>query len=171
MNFCQKKIKKLVLHHSFEIEVYKKWSWRRGLVVSSTLAELRVVRSNPPRHRVVVFIKLAPVRRTPCGRWCTCGPPGSWAGSGTHREPAATIRLHISVTGKLKNWTPSKKKFQNFTNLGSMLWLQFSESFDNFGEKMAFFSKTNVMVNILHKLALFWVKNANFFAEKFCENI
>jgi hypothetical protein len=32
-----------------------------------------------------------------------------------------------------------------------------------FGEKMAFFSKTNVMIKILHNLALFWVKNANFF--------
>jgi hypothetical protein len=40
-----------------------------------------------------------------------------------------------------------------------------------FGEKVAFFSKTNVMINILHKLALFWVKNANFFAEFFGENI
>jgi hypothetical protein len=36
---------------------------------------------------------------------------------------------------------------------------------------MAFFSKTNVMINILHKLALFRVKNANFFAEVFGENI
>jgi hypothetical protein len=27
---------------------------------------------------------------------------------------------------------------------------------------MAFFSKTNVVIKILHILALFWVKNANF---------
>jgi hypothetical protein len=27
---------------------------------------------------------------------------------------------------------------------------------------LAFFSKTNVMIKILHNLALFWVKNANF---------
>jgi hypothetical protein len=38
-------------------------------------------------------------------------------------------------------------------------------------KKLAFFSKTNVMINILHNLALFWVKNANFFAEFFGENI
>jgi hypothetical protein len=31
-----------------------------------------------------------------------------------------------------------------------------------FGEKMAFFSKTDVMIKILHYLALFLVKNANF---------
>jgi hypothetical protein len=31
-------------------------------------------------------------------------------------------------------------------------------------KKLAFFSKTNVMIKILHNLALFWVKNANFFA-------
>jgi hypothetical protein len=30
------------------------------------------------------------------------------------------------------------------------------------GEKMAFFSKTNVMIKILHNLALFGVKNAIF---------
>jgi hypothetical protein len=31
-----------------------------------------------------------------------------------------------------------------------------------FGEKMAFLSQTNVMIKILHNLALFQVKNANF---------
>jgi hypothetical protein len=36
---------------------------------------------------------------------------------------------------------------------------------------LAFFSKTNVMIKILHNLALFRVKNANFFAEIFGENI
>jgi hypothetical protein len=36
---------------------------------------------------------------------------------------------------------------------------------------MAFFSKTNVMIKIFHNLALFCVKNANFFAEVFGENI
>jgi hypothetical protein len=43
--------------------------------------------------------------------------------------------------------------------------------FGDFGQfsakKLAFFSKTNVMIKNLHNLALFWVKNANFF----CENI
>jgi hypothetical protein len=32
-------------------------------------------------------------------------------------------------------------------------------------KKMEFFSKTNVMIKILHMLALFWVKNADFFGE------
>jgi hypothetical protein len=36
---------------------------------------------------------------------------------------------------------------------------------------MAVFSKTNVMIKILHNLALFGVKNANIFAEFFGENI
>jgi hypothetical protein len=35
---------------------------------------------------------------------------------------------------------------------------------------LAFFSKTNVMIKILHNLAMFWVKNANFFAEFVGEN-
>jgi hypothetical protein len=38
-------------------------------------------------------------------------------------------------------------------------------------KKWAFFSKTNVMIKVLHNLALFWVKNANFFAEFLGENI
>jgi hypothetical protein len=38
-------------------------------------------------------------------------------------------------------------------------------------EKLAFFSKTNVLIKIVHNLTLFWVKNANFFAENIRENI
>jgi hypothetical protein len=38
-------------------------------------------------------------------------------------------------------------------------------------KKLAFFSKTNVMINFFQSLALFWVKNANFFAKVFGENI
>jgi hypothetical protein len=40
-----------------------------------------------------------------------------------------------------------------------------------FGKKLASFSKTNVIIKILHNLALFGVKNANFFAIVFGENI
>jgi hypothetical protein len=36
---------------------------------------------------------------------------------------------------------------------------------------LAIFSKTNVIIKILHNLPLIWVKNANFFAEFFGENI
>jgi hypothetical protein len=50
-------------------------------------------------------------------------------------------------------------------NQGSMLWSQFS------AKKLAFFLNTNVMINFFQKLALFWVKNANFFAKIFGENI
>jgi hypothetical protein len=38
-------------------------------------------------------------------------------------------------------------------------------------KKLAFLSKTNVMIKILHNLPLFWVKNANFFTKFFGENI
>jgi hypothetical protein len=47
----------------------------------------------------------------------------------------------------------------------------FLRFFSIFGEKLAFFSKINVMIKILHNLALFWVKNVNFFAKFFGENI
>jgi hypothetical protein len=40
-----------------------------------------------------------------------------------------------------------------------------------FGEKNGVFLKNNVMIKILQNLALFWVKNANIFAEKFGKNI
>jgi hypothetical protein len=77
-----------------------------------------------------------------------------------------------------------------------MLWSQFSEIFANFRrKKLAFFSKTNVMITIfcdfcqfsakhwrfsqkpmlwshfLQKLAVVWAKNANIFAKFFGENI
>jgi hypothetical protein len=38
-------------------------------------------------------------------------------------------------------------------------------------KKLAFFSQTNVMIKIMHNLALFWVKDVNFFAENFGDNI
>jgi hypothetical protein len=36
---------------------------------------------------------------------------------------------------------------------------------------MAFFLNTNVMINFFQNFALFWVKNAKFFAKFFGENI
>jgi hypothetical protein len=47
-----------------------------------------------------------------------------------------------------------------FQGQGSMLWSHFSAIFRQ--KKLAFFSKTNVMFQFLHNLALFWVKNAIF---------
>jgi hypothetical protein len=38
-------------------------------------------------------------------------------------------------------------------------------------KKLAFFLNANVMINFLPNLALFWVKNADFFAKIFGENI
>jgi hypothetical protein len=44
--------------------------------------------------------------------------------------------------------------------------------FSQFSAKnLAFLSKTNAMINFFQNLALFWDKNANFFAEFFGENI
>jgi hypothetical protein len=52
---------------------------------------------------------------------------------------------------------------------GSTLWYDhnFLRFLTIFGEKLAFFSKTNVMIKILHNLALFFVKHANFFRRIF----
>jgi hypothetical protein len=38
-------------------------------------------------------------------------------------------------------------------------------------KKLAFFTKTNVMINFLQNLALFWEKNANFFVDFLSKNI
>jgi hypothetical protein len=47
--------------------------------------------------------------------------------------------------------------------------------FCDFGQfsakKLAFFSKTNVRIKFLQKLAAVWAKNANFFSNFFGENI
>jgi hypothetical protein len=53
-------------------------------------------------------------------------------------------RRELTPTQVLKNWPQ-----------GSMLRSQFSAIFANFRQKMAFFSKTNVTIKILHNLALF----------------
>jgi hypothetical protein len=47
----------------------------------------------------------------------------------------------------------------------------FLRFFPIFGEKLPFFLNTNVMINFFQNLALFCVKNANFFAKFFGENI
>jgi hypothetical protein len=53
-----------------------------------------------------------------------------------------------------------------------MLWSQFSAIFDIFGRKNWRFSQKPMLWRIvLHNLALFWVKNANFFSEFFALNI
>jgi hypothetical protein len=43
--------------------------------------------------------------------------------------------------------------------------------FLDFCEKMAFFSKTNVMIKFLQKIAVVWAKNANILAKFLGENI
>jgi hypothetical protein len=47
----------------------------------------------------------------------------------------------------------------------------FCDFFRFSAKKLAFFINTNVMINFSQNLALFWVKNANFFAKLFSENI
>jgi hypothetical protein len=65
-----------------------------------------------------------------------------------------------------------REKRLDETDLGSMLWSQFSAIFSQFSaKKLAFFLNTNVMINFFQNLALFWVKNANFFAKIFGQNI
>jgi hypothetical protein len=57
---------------------------------------------------------------------------------------------------------------KNSHNLGSILWSQFFAILSIFAKKLAFFSKTNVMIQFLHNI---FSKNANFFENFFSENI
>jgi hypothetical protein len=57
------------------------------------------------------------------------------------------------------------------TRLGDVVITIFCDFCLFSAKKMAFLSKTNVMIKLLHNLALIGVKNGNFFAEFFFENI
>jgi hypothetical protein len=50
--------------------------------------------------------------------------------------------------------------------LGSMLWSQFSAIFANFRGKIGVFSKNNVMITFVQKLAAVWAKTPIFSAKK-----
>jgi hypothetical protein len=64
---------------------------------------------------------------------------------------------------------PIRRKFAQF---GVDVMITILCDFCQFSaKKLAFFLKTNAMIKILHNLPLFRVKNANFFAEFFGENI
>jgi hypothetical protein len=58
---------------------------------------------------------------------------------------------------------------QNFTTRGRCFDHNFLRFSTIFCEKIGVFLKTNVMIKILDNLPLFWVKNANFFAEFFAK--
>jgi hypothetical protein len=66
-------------------------------------------------------------------------------------------------------WPPFQRKLF-WLYRGSMLWSQ-CDFWQFSAKKLAFLFKTNVMIKSMHNLALFWVKDANVFAEFFGENI
>jgi hypothetical protein len=92
-------------------------------------------------------------------------------------DPRARVtRNDVEVRPML--WSQFSAIFDNFLRFSTIFgdFRQFSAIFDNFrrfstifgdfrqfsAKKLPFFTKTNVMIKILHNLALFWVKNANF---------
>jgi hypothetical protein len=86
-----------------------------------------------------------------------------------HLPPPRVQALALRKSGLVPRFrNPLPKSHSGLPDIsryqGSMLWSQFSAIFDNFSaKKLAFFSKTNVMIPFLHILASFGVKNANFF--------
>jgi hypothetical protein len=68
-----------------------------------------------------------------------------------------------------QNWRLSPKR-QMSSGVDVMITI-FCHFWQVSAKKLEFFSKTNVMIKILHNLALFWVKNAIFFAEFYGKNI
>jgi hypothetical protein len=110
-----------------------------------------------------------------------CTQTDAHAGS---KNPAASQTDHFQdkKMPSSVSWMPAhvpvpmyiqyRSKFVYVTNPGSMLWSQFSAIFSNFRRKnWCFFLNSNVMINFFQNLALSWVKNANFFAKNFGENI
>jgi hypothetical protein len=98
-----------------------------------------------------------------------------WVGEKHARNGAQPIfgrNLYINFTEEKS--CPKRGLILEFSkNPGSMLWSQMSAIFDNFRRKYWRFSKKKTMLwsKFLHNLALFWVKNADFFSELFGENI
>jgi hypothetical protein len=78
-----------------------------------------------------------------------------------------TDMLHTYVWHK-KNSVKVNVRLETWGRCYDHIFLRFSKIFN---ERICVFSKASVMIKILHNLALFRVKNANFFAEFFGENI
>jgi hypothetical protein len=83
-------------------------------------------------------------------------------------------------------WRPAEKKspvfFQHARSISRFLWLQvglgtdvmitlFCDFWRFSAKNWRFFHKTNVMIEVLHNLALFWGQKRQFFADFFGENI
>jgi hypothetical protein len=85
------------------------------------------------------------------------GPRGCH--SGVQREPPPVLNSRLPVDAR-----------HDFLKIDVVITI-FCDFRQFSAKKLAFFSKTNAMIKILHNLALFRVKNAIFFSEIFGENI
>jgi hypothetical protein len=72
--------------------------------------------------------------------------------------PFGIVCGHLVYFLRLGMFWP-RKMWQPWGRCYDYNFLRFSTIF---GKKMAFFSKTNAMIKVLHNLALFWVKSAKF---------
>jgi hypothetical protein len=90
-------------------------------------------------------------------------------GRGSIEEEEELLIAHTQ-TPFLSSLAPSKTVRTSATR-GRCYDQNFLRFSSIFGKKLACFSKTNVMIKLLHNLALFCVKNANFFSEFFSKNI
>jgi hypothetical protein len=70
---------------------------------------------------------------------------------------------HRAVARNTWSWL---RRWEEFKIFQWSKWSKFSEE-KFLQKKLAFFSKANVMIQFFHNLALFWVKNANFWAKIF----
>jgi hypothetical protein len=98
--------------------------------------------------------------------WCRWSHRSTCAGSAGIRG-ALQEKLHRF---KAENFFLLKREQASLPGVDVMIII-FCDFWQFSAKKIAFFSKTNVMIKILHNLALFWVKNAYFFAKCFGKNI
>jgi hypothetical protein len=82
----------------------------------------------------------------------------------------ATLPAHPAVHLRSTTCSTSTLVSSLGTSWGRCFDHNFMRFSTMFGEKLSFFSKTNVIIKIFHNLALFLVKCANFSAEFVSEN-
>jgi hypothetical protein len=96
--------------------------------------------------------------------------PESWPNSVDPSSSGNRNRQH-DVPRLRRGQRPDAKERVGSETRGQCYDHNFLRFLTVFAEKMAFSLKNNVMIKFLHNLALFRVKNANFFAEFFGKNI
>jgi hypothetical protein len=92
---------------------------------------------------------------------------------GQSLPPGVKLRMALWRSGhrvRLGNWRPGFDSRRVYIGVDVMITI-FCDLWQFSAKQLAFFSKTNVMIKFLQKLAVVWAKIANILAKFFGENI